>query len=135
MLVKAADGMFEPVIEVGSALSALCQAVSESGNRELACRILSTCGSNIQVDFNRYLGILPVGIPWCIEVYGQHTEELHLSIHGGSTSETADFFSQMKDLVTLTGLELALQMSSGKLVYTCTTTERSYRWGDSHIVL
>ena len=131
MLVKAADAMFEPVIEYGSALSALCQAVGESGNRELACRIMSTCGSNIQLEL---LGILP-GIPWCIEVYGQHTEELHLSIHGGSTPVTADILHQMKDLVTLTGLELALNMMAGKLVYTCTTIVRSYRWGDSHIVL
>ena len=49
MLVKAADAMFQPAIEDGSALSALCQAVSESGNRELACRVMSTCGSNVQV--------------------------------------------------------------------------------------
>ena len=132
MLVKAADAMFVPKIEGGSALSALCQAVSESGNRELACRIMSTCGSNIKL---RLLGILPVGIPWCIEVYGQHTEELQLSIHSGSIPEAADFFSQMKDLVTLTGLDLSLRMADGKLVYTCTTIVRSYRWGDSHIVL
>ena len=146
MLVKAADAMFEPVIEAGSALYALCQAVSESGNRELACRIMSTCGSNIQLEL---LGILP-GIPWCIEVYGQHTEELHLSIHGGSTpelqlsitrlrgvfpSDAANFLSQMKDLVTLTGLDLTLRMEDGKLVYTCTTIVCSYRWGDCHIVL
>ena len=108
MLVKAADAMFEPVIHYSRALFALCQAVSESGNRELACRVMSTCGSSIQVHVD---GILPVGIPWCIEVYGQHTEELHLSIHSGSTSEAADFFSQMKDLVTLTGLELTLSRS------------------------
>ena len=132
MLIKAADAMFEQAIEDRSALSALCQAVSESGNRELARRIMSTCGSNIQVNVD---GILPVGIPWCIEVYGQHTEELHLSIHSGSTPKAADFFSQMKDLVTLTGLELTLLIMFGKLVYTCTTIVRSYRWGDSHIVL
>ena len=143
MLVKAADAMFEPVIRRGSALSALCQAVSESGNRELACRIMSTCGSNIQLDL---FYILPVGIPWCIEVYGQHTEELQLSIHssvgiyiyrghGVSPSDAANFLCQMKDLVTLTGLELTLRMASGKLVYTCTTIVCSYRWGDSHIVL
>ena len=138
MLVKAADGMFEPVIEYGSALSALCQAVGESGNRELACRIMSTCGSNIKL---RLLGILPVGIPWCIEVYGQHTEDLQLSIysgfgfHGVSPSDAANFLCQMKDLVTLTGLDLSLDMKYGKLVYTCTTIVRSYRWGDSHYVL
>ena len=135
MLVKAADGMFEPVIMRGSALSALCQAVGESGNRELACRIMSTCGSNIQLDL---FYILPVGIPWCIEVYGQHTEELQLSIyrgHGVSPSDAANFLCQMKDLVTLTGLELTLRMADGKLVYTCTTIVCSYRWGDSHIVL
>ena len=131
MLVKAADAMFEPAIDYRSALSALCQAVSESGNRELACRVMSTCGSNIRVDLTLY-SILPVGIPWCIEVYGQHTEELQLSIHGGnmmssgvSPSEVAYFLSQMKDLVTLTGLEVELDMESydllyGKLVYTCT---------------
>ena len=128
MLVKAADAMFEPEIREESALSALCQAVSESGNRELACRIMSTCGSNIQVDLNSYY-ILPVGIPWCIEVYGQHTEELQLSIHSGSIGVfprgAAYFLSQMKDLVTLTGLEVELDMESydllcGKLVYTCT---------------
>ena len=117
MIVKAADALFKPAIEDGSALSALCQAVSESGNRELACRIMSTCGSNIQLRLS-----LPVGIPWCIEVYGQHTEELHLSIHGifggVSPSVAANFLSQMKDLVTLTGLELELNI--GKLVYTCT---------------
>ena len=135
MLVKTADGMFEPVIEYGSALSALCQAVGESGNRELACRIMSTCGSNIKL---RLLGILPVGIPWCIEVYGQHTEELQLSITelgGVFPSVAANFLSQMKDLVTLTGLDLSLDMRNGKLVYTCTTIVCSYRWGDSHIVL
>ena len=123
MLVKAADAMFAPAITSNSALSALCQTVFESGNRELACRIMSTCGSNIQVDFYWY-GIFPVGIPWCIEVYEQHTEELQLSIHsdgrGVSPSNAANFLSQMKDLVTLTGLELKLSMTSGKLVYTCT---------------
>ena len=123
MLVKAADAMFEPAIRRGSALSALCQAVGESGNRELACRIMSTCGSNIQVGLNRY-SILPVGIPWCIEVYGQHTEELQLSIHSGnsrvSPSDAAYFLGQMKDLVTLTRLEVELDIPYGKLVYTCT---------------
>ena len=130
MLIKAADAMFEPVIKDGSALSVLCQPVGESGNRELACRVMSTCGSNIRVDLNRY-SIVPVGIPWCIEVYGQHTEELQLSIHSGNISrgvfpsEAAYFLSQMKDLVTLIGLEVELNMESdkwlyGKLVYTCT---------------
>ena len=127
MLVEAADAMFQPAIKRGSALPALCQAVSESGNRELACRVMSTCGSNIQVTLDRH-GILPAGIPWCIEVYGQHTEELRLSICGGifghaSPSGTADFLRQMKDLVTLSGLELSLWMSSGgkyMLVYTYT---------------
>ena len=145
MLVKAADAMFEPAIKRGSALSALCQAVSESRNRELACRIMSTCGSNIQVDCNsifgielRLLGILPVGISWCIEVYGQHTEDLQLSIYnilGVLQSDAANFLHQMKDLVTLTGLDLSLNMRYGKLVYTCTTIVRSYRWGDSQYVL
>ena len=142
MLVKAADAMFEPVIEEGSALSALCQAVGESGNRELARHIMSTCGSNIKVDVygENIFNILPVGIPWCIEVYGQHTEELQLSISsyftfGMSPSDAANFLCQMKDLVTLTGLELTLNMTDGKLVHTCTTIVRSYRWGDSHIVL
>ena len=127
MLVEAADAMFQPAIEYGSALSALCQAVSESGNRELACRVMSTCGSKIQVLLDSYR-ILPAGIPWCIEVYGQHTEELRLSIRGGfyehaSPSVTAYFLSQMKDLVTLSGLELSLLMlRDGKymLVYTYT---------------
>ena len=128
MLVEAADAMFQPAIERGSALSALCQAVSESGNRELACRVMSTCGSNVQVTLDSFR-ILPAGIPWCIEVYGQHTEELRLSIRGGGLSvnaypsDTAYFLSQMKDLVTLSGLELSLEMlSDGKymLVYTYT---------------
>ena len=125
MLVKAADAMFEPAIKDESALSALCQAVGESGNRELACRVMSTCGSNIQVDLNLY-SILPVGIPWCIEVYGQRTAELQLSIRSGNITYpsvlprmAANFLSQMKDLVTLTGLELELDMTYGKPVYTC----------------
>ena len=109
MLVKAADAMFEPAIKDGSALSALCQAVSESGNRELACRIMSTCGSNINIQL-RAFGLL-IGIPWCIEVYGQHTEELHLLIHSYSTPNATDFFCQMKDLVALTGLDLSLSRS------------------------
>ena len=125
MLVKAADASFQPVIKRGSALSALCQAVSESGNRELACRIMSTCGTNIQVD----LGAILPGIPWCIEVYGQHTEELHLlsisSTISVSPSDAAYFLSQMKNLVTLTGLELTLRKlyldsSEYMLAYTCT---------------
>ena len=134
MLVKAADAVFELFVG-GSALYALCQAVGESGNRELACRIMSTCGSSIKL---MSLGILPVGTPWCIEVYGQHTEELQLSIaklERVFPSDAANFLSQMKDLVTLTGLDLTLHMADGKLVYTCTTIVRSYRWGDSHIVL
>ena len=106
MLIKAADAMFKPAIRRGSALSALCQAVSESENEELACRIMSTCGSNIRVGLG---GILPAGISWCIEVYGQHTEELHLSIRGiASPSNAAYFLRQTKDLVTLSGLELSL---------------------------
>ena len=131
MLVEAADAMFQPAIERRSALSALCQAVSEGGNRELACRVMSTCGSNVEVRLRRNL---PAGIPWCIEVYGQHTEELCLSIRGdiighatcggyASPSDTAYFLSQMKDLVTLSGLELSLWMpGDGKymLVYTYT---------------
>ena len=119
MLVKAADAMFEPAIKDRSALSALCQAVGESGNRELACRVMSTCGSNIQVEVD---GILPVGIPWCIEVYGQHTADLQLLIYNrfSGVRYTANFLSQMKDFVTLTGLELTLGMGYGKLVYTCT---------------
>ena len=126
MLVEAADAMFQPEIKDGSALSALCQAVSESGNRELACRVMSTCGSNVQVRLDRNL---PAGIPWCMEVYGQHTEELCLSIRNAgllehaSPSDTAYFLSQMKDLVTLSGLELSLRKSGdGKymLVYTYT---------------
>ena len=72
-----------------------------------------------QVDLDQY-SILPVGMPWCIEVYGQHTEELHLSICSDSTPNAEQFLSQMKDLVTLTGLELELDILSGKLVYTCT---------------
>ena len=123
MLVKAADAMFEPAIKDRSALYALCQAVAESGNRELACRVMSTCGSNINIELE-FFEILPVGIPWCIEVYGQHTAELQLSIHCGirgmSPRVAVNFLSQMKDLVTLTGLELELRMTYGKLVYTCT---------------
>ena len=120
MLVKAADAMFEPEIRSGSALSALCQAISESGNRELACRVMSTCGSTVRVELEEKS--LPIGIPWCIEVYGQHTEELRLVIDGGivgvSPSVAANFLNQMETLVTLTGLELTLWF--GKLVYTCT---------------
>ena len=133
MLVKAADAMFEPESRNGSALSALCQAISESGNRELACRVMSTCGSNIGVELDQYC-ILPIGLSWCIEVYGQHTEELRLVIRGGIgslyPSHAANFLNQMETLVTLTGLELRLNMVFGKLVYTCTICTQ---WGDSHI--
>ena len=120
MLVKAADAMFKPAIRKGSALAALCQAVSESGNKELACRIMSTCGSNIRVGLG---GILPAGIPWCIEVYGNHTEELRLSIRGtaayASPSDAAHFFRQTKDIVTLSGLELSLyKQGHGKCIHT-----------------
>ena len=117
--------MFEPEIRSESGLSALWQAVAESGNRELACRVMFTCGSNIQVEVD---DSLPVGIPWCVEVYSKHTEELLLLIHnvftvndgsGVSRSEEAYFLGQIKDLVTLTRLEL--NMAYGKLVYTCTT--------------
>ena len=133
MFIKAADAMFQPTIEDGSALSALCQAVSESGNKELACRIMSTCGSNVQVAFET----IPLlgGAPWCIEAYGQHQEDLKLSIYAAHNDEydTAEcgnvtpgniafVLSQMKDLVTLTGIELTLvRLVHGKymLVYTC----------------
>ena len=120
MLVKAVDAMFKPEIRKETALSVLCQAVSESGNRELACRVMSTCGSKINIQLGLF-GLLPVGIPWCIDAYGQHTEELHLSIHGSSTPNAADFFSQMKDLVTLTGLDLSLSQSykRGRGKYAC----------------
>ena len=123
MLVKAADALFQPTIEYGSALGALCEAVSESGNRELAWRIISTCGSSVQVGI--FLRTSP-GIPWCIEACGQHTEELYLSIGGrlfGYTdpSSVAQFVIQLNDLVTLSGLELSLEWPEGgkyMLVYT-----------------
>ena len=121
MLVKAADAMFEPDIRRRSALYALCQAISESGNRELAYRVMSTCGGNIQIELN---GILPIGIPWCIEVYGQHTEELGLVISAGigdavHPSDAANFLNQMETVVNLTGVDLTVAIFS-KLVYTCT---------------
>ena len=127
MLVKAADALFQPTIEEGSALGALCEAVSESGNSELAWRILSTCGSNVQVGI---FFSLP-GIPWCIEACGQHTHmELCLSISGDrqvtrytKPSSVAQFVIQLNDLVTLSGLELSLKRPKGgkyMLVYTYT---------------
>ena len=132
MLVKAADALFQPTIEEGSALGALCEAVSESSNRELACRIISTCGSNVQVLLPRR-STLPAWLPWCIEAYGQHTEELCLSIDGGKSlynytdpsrsSSVAQFVIQLNDRVTLSGLELSLERPDGgkyMLVYTYT---------------
>ena len=135
MFIKAADAMFQPTIEDGSALSALCQAVSESGNKELACRIMSTCGSNVRVAFET-ISLLG-GAPWCIEAYGQHQEDLKLSIYAAhgpddhddasvcvnvTPSNIAFVLSQMRDLVTLTGIELTLfRLNDGKYmrVYTC----------------
>ena len=125
MLVKAADALFQPTIEHGSALGALCEAVSESSNSELVWRILSTCGSSVQVGNER----TSPGIPWCIEACGQHTEELCLSISGGSLfrytypSSVAQFVIQLNDLITLSGLELSLERPEGgkyMLVYTYT---------------
>ena len=116
MLVKAADALFQPTIEDGSALGALCEAVSESSNSELAWRILSTCGSNVQVGI--FLRTSP-GIPWCIEACGQHTEELCLSISGDSLfrytdpSSVAQFVIQLNDFVTLSGLDLSLMRPEG----------------------
>ena len=119
MLIKAADTMFKPEILRSSALSALCQAVSESGNKELAYRIMSTCGSNVQVWLDIIFS-LQGGIPWCIEVYGQHTEELRLSIGGlAFPSMVARLLEQTKDLVTLSGLELTLyKWGHGKCIQT-----------------
>ena len=128
MLVKAADALFQPTIERRSALGALCEAVSESGNSELACDIISTCGSNVQVSLPFY-STLPAGLPWCIEAYGQHTEELCLSISGDSLdrytvpSSVVQFVIQLNDLITLSGLELSLESPEGgkyMLVYTYT---------------
>ena len=39
---------------------------------------------------------------------------------GVCPSDVANFLNQMETLVTLTGLEVILNMASGKLVYTCT---------------
>ena len=108
MLVKGADALFRPTIESGSALAALCEAVSESGNRELACRILSPCGSNISVT-----PLSISGVEWCIEAYGQHVEELHLSISGHkSPSIVAHFFNKM-NILTLSGVQLSLLKPKG----------------------
>ena len=132
MLVKAADALFQPTIGYGSALTALCEAVSESGNRELAGRILSTCGSNVQVLIPHRL-TSPPSIPWCVEACGQHTEELCLSISSDNSpfgytepsrpSSVAQFVIQLNDLVTLSGIELSLKSPEGgkyMLVYTYT---------------
>ena len=128
MLVKAADALFQPTIERGSALGALCEAVSESSNRELACRIISTRGSNVQVSLPHY-STSPAWLPWCIEAYGQHTEELCLSISGDigirytDPSSVAQFVIPLNDLVTLSGLDLSLKRPKGgkyMLVYTYT---------------
>ena len=113
MLIKAAEAVLQPAMEDGSALAALCEAVSESSNRELACRIVSTCGRNISVLL--HYGSAFQGVPWCIESYGQRIEELCLSIRGDNVdfayapaSNVALFISEMEDLVTLSGLELSL---------------------------
>ena len=131
MLVKAAGALFQPTIEERSALGALCEAISESGNRELAGRVISTCGSSVQVRLPHY-STLPAGLPWCIEACGQYTEELCLSIGPDSLhrytapsrpSSVAQFVIQLNDLVTLSGLELSLERPEGgkyMLVYTYT---------------
>ena len=128
MLIKAADALFQPTIERGSALGALCEAVSESSNRELACHIMSTCGRNVQLSL--HLDQTLPGAPWCIDAYGQHIQELQLSIDSAillknqlALSAVALFVSQMEHLVTLSGLELSLERPEGgtyMLVYTHT---------------
>ena len=140
MLVKAADALFRPTIKEGSALGALCEAVSESSNRELACHILSTCGSNVHVGLSIH-STLP-GVPWCIEAYGQHIEELSLSIRGDhlilpAPSAVAHFLIRMEHLITLSGIELLLDTPKcGKYMLVYTYTPHSiYRCrGMSHVL-
>ena len=125
MLVKAADALFQPTVEHGSALGALCEAVSESGNSELAGCIISTCGSSIQVSLP-FPSTLP-GVPWCVEAYGQQMEDLRLSISDDRLSPTpstvANFLISIRHLVTLSGIELSLDTPKGgkyMLVHTYT---------------
>ena len=75
-----------------------------SGNKDFVCRLLSPLGKKVKVHVDNTLDSADVA--WCLSACKESFEELVVTSHQTSPSALAKFLSQLKDLTSLSVLQL-----------------------------
>ena len=99
MLLDTLNTVVKPSIRWGTPLPALCEAVAESGNEELARSILSPCGPTVEIDSS-----YEDGVAWCVSEYCKQVHLAGVRLEGSYGA--ANFISQLGDICTLDKVEL-----------------------------
>ena len=109
MLLDTLSTVVKPSISKSTPHPELCEAIAESGNKQLAWSILSQCGPKVVIDGYSVMGF---GAAWCVAEYCKQVDGAGIRIDGG----VANFISQMGDISTLVRVELLdLDSVNGKL--------------------
>ena len=104
MLLDTLNTVVKPSIRRDTPLPALCEAVAESGSRQLVWSILSPCGPMVEIG-GGYLK--DVGVAWCVSEYCKQVDGIGLTIGiSGDHSDVSSFISQLGDTYTLGKVEL-----------------------------
>ena len=119
MLLDSLNTVVKPSIRRDTPLLALCEAVAESGNEQLAWSILSPCGPTVEID-EFYLE--DVGIAWCVTQHCKQVDGAGIRVkpydlqQSVPSSAIAHFISQLGDVSTVTRVELPyMYADDGKL--------------------
>ena len=101
MLLDTLNTVLKACIRWGTPLPALCEAVAESGNIQMAWSILSPCGPMVETGGGYFKN---VGEPWCISEYCKQVDGAGIRIK--EEYGVASFISQLGDISTLRKVEL-----------------------------
>ena len=108
MLLDTLDTAVEPVISGSIPLAELCEAVSESENKEFAHSILSVCRSTVEVR-NPNLQ----GVGWAVAQYCQRVEGVRLTLGSlivTTFSQISTFVSQLEPVCSLAAVHLNIRL-------------------------
>ena len=105
MLLDTLGKVVEPTISAFTPLAELCEAVSESGNEELAHSILSVCGTTVHVQ-----ELHLQGVGWAVAQYCQRVKGVRLILGHNSCfslfSQFSNIASQLKPVCSLAAVHL-----------------------------
>ena len=136
MLLDTLDRVVDPTISEYTPLAELCEAASESGNKEFAHAILSVCGTTVDVQ-NLYIQ----GVGWVVAQYCQQVEGVRLILSGVIQSPFSQFSSitsQLEPVCSLVAVHLlhvhikVLPDPVGKLCTSACVTLHAVLQGNMH---